>query len=137
MRLYGEREDEKTVLFELARLRNGGVSFSKCAAYLNGRWMFNSNGSPWTESSVTMMCRTHLDAERVLYTFDSAAGRMALGLRLMEMVAQGEGEKAELARMALDVYADGIKAGMGPKDAAGTARDIVKMERAKRRQEAK
>ena len=136
MRLYGDREDEKSVLLELARLRNEGMSFGKCAAHLNGRWQFNSNGDPWTESSVTMVARAHLDAERVILNVTSAAGRMALGLRLMEMVASGTGEKAELARMALDVYAHALKVGMGAKDAAETARDITKMERDKRRQEA-
>ena len=35
------------------------------------------------------------------------------------MVASGTGEKAELARMALDVYAHALKVGMGPQRRCG------------------
>ena len=137
MRLYGETADERSILLELARLRSEGVSYSKCAKHLNGRRMFNSNGDDWTESSVTMTCRTHLDAERVVHNITTADARIRLGIALLEMVGQGEGEKAELARMALDVYGQSIAVGMEPASAGQTAKDITKMEYDKRREERK
>ena len=52
------------------------------------------------------------------------------------MVAASTGESAEMARMALDIYGQGIAVGMEPADAAKTAKDIVRIARDEQRQEA-
>ena len=136
MRLYGETASEKFVLVELARLRGEGKTYPECATYLNGRLMYNALGDPWTESSVTMTCRTHLDAERVVHSMYTADDRVRLGLHLLEKVAEGEGPKAEEARMALHIYSDGIEAGLAPKDSADLVKVCLQEHRAKRREEA-
>ena len=135
VKLYGATASEKSVLVELARLRSEGVSYSKCAAYLNGRQMFNSDGNAWTESAITQTCRIHIDADRIIHHTYTADARVRLGLHLLAKVAEGTGEKAAEAKMALHVYTDGIEAGLAPKDSADLVKVCLQEHRAKRREQ--
>ena len=134
MKIEADRELVE-IIDSTSKWRAEGVSWSQIATRLNDRGLRNSNGDPWTPEAINMRWSRTDDPGAAIQRVDTAAGRLKLGLHLLEMVAAGTGEKASEAKMGLYIYHDGIKNGLAPIDAADLAKTCVMEERARRRQE--
>ena len=130
-------DSEPRVVEMIGQLRVSGVSYAEIARRLNEKAEVNNWGLPWSRTTVQLLWQRLGDPEANLHRIDSMDGQVRLSEHLLEMVAASDqGPRGDDARTALRVLDDAFKAGLPVSEACDLAKDVVRMERDKRKQEA-
>ena len=131
-------DSEPRVVEKIGELRASKVTYAEIARRLNDGGETNSWGLPWSRTTVQLLWQRVGDPETNLHRIDSMDGQVRLSLHILDLVASSDqGPRGDDARTVLAVLEDGVKAGLPVSETCDLALDVVRMERAKRRQEAK